>query len=85
MKELTDRLRTASNLTQPELNRSEPAPQPVKEIKPEPVNVAPVKPAVETSAHEFEARAQIFSRPSEQDPAVSIAPFKPEAVSEAGN
>ncbi|WP_319497668.1 cell division protein FtsZ [uncultured Cohaesibacter sp.] len=81
MKELTDRLRNVAAPAPEATLKEAPVQAPVK-AQAEPVqSPAPAKP-VESFSAEFERREQPVARPSEQDPAVSIAPFKPEAARE---
>nr|WP_320141510.1 cell division protein FtsZ [uncultured Cohaesibacter sp.] len=79
MKELSDRLRSVGNAAQIEAPQQEEAPtreeQPSEMSAPEAALQQP-----ESLSAEFEMREQSFARPSEQDPAVSISPFKPEAA-----
>nr|WP_321460092.1 cell division protein FtsZ [uncultured Cohaesibacter sp.] len=84
MKELSDRLRATTA----------PAAAPVREEpkqmdmaqpsgkSPAQKEAAPVAKQQESIASQFEVREPAYARPSEQDPAVSIAPFKPEAASD---
>ncbi|WP_319568174.1 cell division protein FtsZ [Cohaesibacter marisflavi] len=77
MKELSDRLRTANNPAQFEAAQQEE--QQYEELPVEALS-APEAQKPEMLSTEFEMHEQSYARPSEQDPAVSIAPFKPEAA-----
>ena len=82
MKELTDRLRTAVT---PE--KKDQSPKDVTQsFAEQPAEIAaaptPVAHTSENLSTEFAVHEQSFARPSEQDPEVSIAPFRPEAASD---
>nr|WP_321525037.1 cell division protein FtsZ [uncultured Cohaesibacter sp.] len=81
MKELTDRLRNVT-APAPEVAHKEVPAQAQVKAQAEPVQIPAAAKPVEGFSTDFEKREQPVSRPSEQDPAVSIAPFKPEAARE---
>ena len=84
MKELTERLRSVAAPTYDDgkSEQTHAAPMVAEQAQSEQAGEAAVAQALDTVEKEMDIPAFTYSRPSEQDPDVSIAPFRPAAVSE---
>ncbi|TLP48447.1 cell division protein FtsZ [Cohaesibacter sp. CAU 1516] len=81
MRELSERLRTVAAPTG-EAEAEQAVSQPAEPVAFEEEAAAAVAEAVETVERQMELPQATFAQPSVQDPAVSIAPFTPQAASE---
>ncbi len=81
MKELAERLRSVSVAT-PEAQAQPVIPVPASTEPVAEIPAAPIAEAVQAVEREIELPEIPLARPAEQDPSISLAPFKPEAASE---